>query len=71
MCAFDPFQSWAWIYPWWEAFGEGYELRLITVRDGTLLVGLKPLMLERRWGLRRLRSIGFEFDRLDLLARNG
>ncbi len=28
-------------------------------------------MLERRWGLRRLRQIGFDFDRLDLLARNG
>jgi CelD/BcsL family acetyltransferase involved in cellulose biosynthesis len=71
-CALStPFQSWAWLYSWWEAFGEGYELRLITVRDGTFLVGLIPLMLERRWGLRRLRSIGFELDRMDLLARNG
>jgi CelD/BcsL family acetyltransferase involved in cellulose biosynthesis len=71
-CSYStPFQSWAWLYSWWEAFGEAHELRLITVRDGTLLVGLIPLMLERRWGLRRLRSIGFELDRLDLLARNG
>lgn len=66
-----PFQSWAWLYSWWEAFGEGYELRLITVREGTLLVGLIPLMVERRWGLRRLRFIGFKFDPLDLLARKG
>ena len=49
----------------------GYELRLITVRDGTLLVGLIPLMLERRWGLRGFRPIGFELDRLDSIARNG
>ena len=64
-------QSWAWLYSWWEIFGEGYELLLITVRDGTLLAGLIPLMLERRWGLRRFRPIGFELDRLDSIARNG
>jgi len=66
-----PFQSWAWLYSWWEAFGEDYELRLITVRDGTLLVGIIPLMQERGWGLRRLRQIGLDFDQADLLARNG
>ncbi len=65
-----PFQSWAWLYSWWESFGEGYELRLITVRDGTLLVGVMPLMLERRWAFRRLLFIG-KFDQLDLLARKG
>jgi CelD/BcsL family acetyltransferase involved in cellulose biosynthesis len=65
-----PFQSWSWLYSWWEAFGEGYELRLVTVRDGTLLVGVIPLMLQRRWGLRRLVFIG-ERDQLDLLGRKG
>ena len=34
-------------------------MSLIKVRDGTLLAGLIPLMLERRWGLRRFRPIGF------------
>ncbi len=54
-----PYQSWAWQYSWWESYGEDYELRLTTVRseDG-LLVGLIPLMLERRWGFGRLRFIG-------------
>jgi CelD/BcsL family acetyltransferase involved in cellulose biosynthesis len=65
-----PFQSWSWLYSWWESFGDEYELRLITVRDGGLLVGLMPLMLERRWGFRRLLFIG-KFDQLDLLARRG
>jgi len=45
---------WAWLYSWWEYYGENYgenyELRLVTVRDGKLLVGLLPLMLERRGG---------------------
>src|SRR5438045_2154976 len=65
-----PFQSWSWLYSWWEAFGEGYELRLITVRHGSHLVGLIPLMLERRWGFRRLLFIG-DPDRPDLLTRSG
>jgi hypothetical protein len=44
-----PFQSWAWLYSWWEVYGEGrYELRLVTVREaGGLLVGLLPLMVRR------------------------
>ena len=45
-----PFQSWAWLYSWWEFYGEGCQLRIVAVRDGDLLVGLVPLMLERRWG---------------------
>ena len=66
-----PFQSWAWLYSWWESYGEGYELRLVTVRDGEgLLVGILPLMLERRWGLGRLLLIGAgPTDYLDVLAR--
>jgi CelD/BcsL family acetyltransferase involved in cellulose biosynthesis len=68
-----PFQSWSWLYSWWESYGDDYELRLITVRDGTLLVGIIPLMLERRWGFRTLLFIGKEqeFGQLDLLARKG
>ncbi len=45
-----PFHTWAWLYSWWEYYGENYELRLVTVRDGKLLVVLLPLMLERRGG---------------------
>ena len=43
-----PFQSWAWLYSWWEHYREGYRLRLITLRDrDDLLVGLLPLMAKR------------------------
>src|SRR5215203_312941 len=45
-----PFQSWEWLYSWWEVYGEGsYGLRLITLRDAGSgrLVGLLPLMVRR------------------------
>jgi CelD/BcsL family acetyltransferase involved in cellulose biosynthesis len=68
-----PYQSWAWLYSWWEAYGEDYELRLITVHSGEgLLVGLIPLMLERRrWGFGKLLLIGArrESHYLDVLVR--
>ena len=68
-----PFQSWAWLYSWWEHYGDGYELRLVTVREGDgLLVGVLPLMLERRWGLGRLLFVGSGLtDYLDMLTRQG
>jgi CelD/BcsL family acetyltransferase involved in cellulose biosynthesis len=69
-----PYQSWAWLYSWWETYGEDRELRLITVRseDG-LLVGLIPLMLERRWGFGTLLFIGSwpRSHYLDVLVRRG
>ena len=45
-----PFQSWEWLYSWWEIYGKGsYGLRLVTLRDPNsgLLVGLLPLMVRR------------------------
>src|SRR5215211_4495175 len=67
-----PFQSWAWLRSWWEFYGEGYELRLITIRDGSLLVGLVPLMLERRAGFGGLLFLGTGLtDHLDVLIREG
>jgi CelD/BcsL family acetyltransferase involved in cellulose biosynthesis len=68
-----PFQSWAWLYSWWEFYGEGYELRLVTVRDDKrLLVGLVPLMLERETGFGRLPWVGTGLsDYLDMLVREG
>lgn len=68
-----PFQSWAWLYSWWEFYGEGYELRLVTVRDDEgLLIGVAPLMLERRPGFRKLLFVGTgPTDYLDVLAREG
>ena len=68
-----PFQSWAWLYSWWEHYGEGYELRLVTLRnDKGLLVGIIPLMLERRMGLGKLLFVGTGLtDYGDMLAREG
>ena len=68
-----PFQSWAWLYSWWEHYAGGHELRLITVRgEGGLLVGVVPLMLQRRWGFGRLLFIGTGIsDYLDIIVRAG
>src|SRR5215216_274124 len=68
-----PFQSWAWLYSWWEFYGEGYELCLVTMRCKGLLVGIIPLMLQRLWGcLERLLFIGTGItDHLDMLVRRG
>src|SRR5215211_89313 len=68
-----PFQSWAWLFSWWEAYGEGYKLRLVTVRSSEgLLVGIIPLMLQHKLGFRRLVFVGkIAHGQLDLLARKG
>ncbi len=67
-----PFQSWSWLYSWWNSYGDGFKLRLVTVRCGNLLVGLVPLMLERRAGFGRLLFIGTGItDYQDMLARKG
>jgi CelD/BcsL family acetyltransferase involved in cellulose biosynthesis len=67
-----PFQSWAWLYSWWEFYGRGYELRLVTIRDDGLLVGLMPLMLQRLAGFGRLLFIGTgPTDYQDVLVREG
>jgi hypothetical protein len=67
-----PFQSWAWLYSWWEYYGEGYKLRLITVRYRGLLVGIIPLMLKRQWGHGRLLFVGTgPTDHLDVIVRKG
>jgi CelD/BcsL family acetyltransferase involved in cellulose biosynthesis len=70
--AATPFQSWAWLYSWWEHYEAGRELRLIAVRQCELLVGLMPLMLERSFGFGRLLFIGTGItDHLDILVRDG
>jgi CelD/BcsL family acetyltransferase involved in cellulose biosynthesis len=70
--AATPFQSWAWLYTWWEFYGAGNELRLITIRSGGLLIGLMPLMLQRRGAFARLLFVGTgPTDYQDILAREG
>ena len=68
-----PFQSWAWLYSWWQSYGKRYKLQLIMVRNGQgLLIGILPLMLEHRRGIRRLLFVGTGLsDYLDVLARKG
>lgn len=68
-----PFQSWAWLYSWWEYYGEGYKLRLVTVRSNEgLLIGIIPLMLERKAFFRRMLFVGTGLsDYLDVIVRTG
>jgi CelD/BcsL family acetyltransferase involved in cellulose biosynthesis len=68
-----PFQSWAWLYSWWESYGEDYELRLVTVRYGRgLLVGIAPLVLKSGLGFNKLLFVGTGLtDYLDVLIREG
>lgn len=67
-----PFQSWAWISGWWEAYGEPRRVRIITVRGGGRLVGVLPLMLDRRLGRSRVQFMGTGLsDHLDGLAVPG
>jgi CelD/BcsL family acetyltransferase involved in cellulose biosynthesis len=70
--AATPFQSWAWLYSWWEVYGKDYELRLVTVRCDGILVGLLPFMLEHRFGPRRLLFVGSgQSIYLDIIVRRG
>ena len=69
-----PFQSWAWLYSWWEYYGGGYEPRLITVRNPRgLLVGILPFMVEfRSVYVGRLLFVGTGLsDYLDVIVRVG
>lgn len=67
-----PFQSWPWLRAWWDAYGDGKALRLITVRHADRLVGALPLTLEpsRAGGRLRLAGTGVS-DHLDGLAEAG
>lgn len=65
--AATPFQSPAWLLPWWRAFHPG-ALRVATVRAGGVLVGLAPLYLEDGPSGRRLLPVGISLsDHLDCL----
>jgi CelD/BcsL family acetyltransferase involved in cellulose biosynthesis len=67
-----PFQSWAWLYSWWEHYGEGRQPYLIAVWQGDALVGLLPFFMDRLGGLRRLAFIGTGIsDHLDIIVKDG
>ncbi len=63
-----PFQSPAWLLPWWQAFAPG-SLMVIAVRDGRRLTALAPLYLEDGPLGRRLLPLGISLsDYLDILV---
>ncbi|HEY7837271.1 MAG TPA: GNAT family N-acetyltransferase [Terriglobales bacterium] len=75
----SPFLSWDWIQAWWEEFGPGTQMYVITARRALgELVGVAPLHVVRRWicgvvRIRRLEFIGYRgsgvcADHLDFLA---
>lgn len=64
-----PFWTPEWLTAWWQAFGAGTSLFIITIRSGEELVGIAPLM-KRRWlGITRLEWIGAgRSDYLDFIT---
>lgn len=69
VAAATPFQSPAWLIPWWRCFHPG-ELFVVTVRAAGRLVGLAPFYVEE--GTRRLLPLGISVsDHLDVLVAPG
>jgi CelD/BcsL family acetyltransferase involved in cellulose biosynthesis len=63
-----PFQSPAWLLPWWRHFGPG-SLRTVAIRQGGELVLLAPFYLEDGPLARRLLPVGISLsDYLDILV---
>lgn len=52
-----PFQSPAWLIPWWRVFGDG-PLMALALWRGSRLVGLAPLYVLRENGTRKLLPVG-------------
>jgi CelD/BcsL family acetyltransferase involved in cellulose biosynthesis len=66
-----PFQSPAWLLPWWRAFAPG-DLTTIAVWSGGELIGLAPLYIHRDALAPRLLPIGISVsDYLDFLCTPG
>jgi CelD/BcsL family acetyltransferase involved in cellulose biosynthesis len=63
-----PFQSPAWLLPWWDCFSPG-ELFVVAVWQGDRLTALAPCYVETGAGGRRVLPIGISVsDYLDLLV---
>ena len=66
-----PFQTPAWLIPWWRHFGQG-ELIVLCARDRDELVGLLPLYLLEEPPLRKLLPLGIgNSDWLDAICAPG
>jgi CelD/BcsL family acetyltransferase involved in cellulose biosynthesis len=60
--AATPFQAYAWVRSWWDAYGVPGSLRLFLVRLDGRLVAAAPLMLRRRGGCPVLTPLGTPFS---------
>ncbi|MER9326885.1 GNAT family N-acetyltransferase [Mesorhizobium sp. M0488] len=66
-----PFQSPAWLVPWWRSFAPG-ELATVAIWRGDDLVGLAPLYLEHGTAGSKLLPVGISLsDYLDILCVPG
>ena len=67
-----PFLTYEWVRTWWECFGEGKQLHILVVKDGTGPIAIAPLMVShgRMYGLRvrQIESLGnVHTQRFDLI----
>lgn len=63
-----PFQSPAWLIPWWRVFGAGDELLTVVLRSNGSLIGLVPLYIHTGEDGRKLLPVGIGIsDYLDPL----
>ena len=70
--AATPFQSPAWLLPWWTSFGQGRPWALAFRDPAGRLIGLAPLYLLEEDGARTVRFIGAGVsDYLDVLVAPG
>jgi CelD/BcsL family acetyltransferase involved in cellulose biosynthesis len=54
----SPFLLHDWVVAWWRHFGEGATLAVVTATCDGVLVGLAPMFIRRRHGLRVCRLLG-------------
>jgi CelD/BcsL family acetyltransferase involved in cellulose biosynthesis len=54
------FNTWMWLFAWWEQHGRPRTLKILVARRAGLAVGIAPLYVQRSWGLRVLRLLGTE-----------
>ena len=72
-----PFNSWEWLFSWWQSYGAHRRLQILTWRSGSSLLGIAPLYLSSEKtglgaGCRVLRFVGdgsHDSDYLGMLIR--
>jgi CelD/BcsL family acetyltransferase involved in cellulose biosynthesis len=67
-----PFQTFEWFTSWWKIFGGENQLYLLLIYEGTHLVALAPLMLQRSYNKKMLSFISdVNADYCDLIIGHG